>query len=55
MKGTYEKKGHVPITTRPCEHVVLFEDKNPLRSGGTKIVTFHGDSEGEAKITSREV
>lgn len=55
VKGAYEKKGHVPITTRPCEHVVLFEDKNPLRGGGTKIVTFHGDSEGEARITSKEV
>ena len=56
MKGAYEKKkGHMPITTKPCEHVVLFKDKNPLRGGGTKIVTFHSDSEGEARITSKEV
>lgn len=55
VKGAYEKRGHVPITTRPCEHVVLFKDKSPLRGGGTSIVAFHGDSAGEARITSTEV
>lgn len=55
VKGAYEKRGHVPITTKPCEHVVLFKDKNPLRGGGTRIVTFHGDSDGVARVTSREV
>lgn len=55
VKGTYEKRGHVPITTRPCEHVVLFKDKNPLQGGGTRIVAFHGDNAGEARITSAEV
>ena len=54
VKGAYEKKGGVPITTRPCEHLVLFRDKIHVRGGGIKIVTFHGDGDGEAGITSRE-
>lgn len=55
VKGAYEKRGGVPITTRPCEHVILFKDKNLLRGGGARIVTFHADSDGEARITSSEV
>lgn len=56
VKGaSYEKRGHVPIATRPCEHVALFKDKNPLRGGGTRIVTFHGDSDGVAGAASRGV
>lgn len=55
VKGAYEKKGHVPITTRPCEHVVLFKDKSLLRGGGTRIISFHGDNDGNGRITSSEV
>lgn len=54
MKGAYEKKGDVPITTRPCEHLVLFKEKSMLRGGGIRIVSFHVDDDGEARITSRE-
>lgn len=54
MKGAYKKRGDVPITARPCEHLVLF-DKSPVRGGGVRIVSFHGDDDGEAGITGREV
>ena len=55
VKGAYEKRGDVPITTRPCEHLVLFKDKSQVRGGGVRIVSFHGDDDGEARITSKEV
>ena len=55
VKEAYEKKGHLHITTKPCEHVVLFKDKSSLRGGGTTIVTFHGDDDGRARVTSSEV
>lgn len=54
VRGMYEKKGDVPITTRPCEHLVLFKDKSIVRGGGIRIVSFQGDGDGEARITSRE-
>ena len=55
VKGSYERKGRAPITTRPCEHAVLFKDKNPPLGGRTRIVTFHGDYDGRARITKRGV
>lgn len=55
VKGEYERKGHVPITTRPCEHLVLFDEKSPLRGGGMRVVSFHGDNNGEGRVTCNEV
>ena len=55
VKGVYERKGHVPITTRPCEHLVLFDEKSTLRGGGIRVVSFHGDSHGEGRLTYNEV